>query len=346
MNKPTELPAIWQGETPLVCIARTEETHDCATFELAAPTGQRFDYFPGQFVSVGAEIDGKTHWRAYSISSSPSQPETLAITVKRVAGGLVSNWLLDHWRAGMRLPALAPAGEFGLSESELPQALAFFSAGSGITPMVSMSRWLLDTAADVQIHFFHSARSEADFIFGRELLALAAEHANFHLHLFLTRPLGSMPCHTGRLDAVRLKALLPSIKGLRAWLCGQDGYMDAVSDFLCSAGVAEEHILRESFTPPVIEITDDAARYQLSVPGFGKTADIAEGESLLDVLEREGLPIIGACRTGVCGSCKCKVVSGIVESSSSIPLTPDEVASGYVLACSSVARGDLEVALA
>ncbi|MBS1155782.1 MAG: oxidoreductase FAD/NAD(P)-binding domain protein [Proteobacteria bacterium] len=346
MNKPIELPAIWLGETPLVCIARTEETHDCATFELAAPTGQRFDYFPGQFVSVGAEIDGKTHWRAYSISSSPNQPETLAITVKRVEGGLVSNWLLDHWRAGMSLPALAPAGDFGLKKGEaLPPAVAFFSAGSGITPMVSMSRWLLGNEAEVEIHFFHSARSESDFIFGRELLALAADYPQFRLHLFLTQPQGGMPCHTGRLDAARVKALLPDVSGLRAWLCGQDGYMDAVSEFLSAAGVADECILRESFTPPVTEIDMDAARYALSVPAFGKTAEIAAGESLLDVMEREGLPIIGACRTGVCGSCKCKVLSGIVESASNIPLTADEVANGYVLACSSTAKGDLEVAL-
>lgn len=346
MNKPIELPAIWLGETPLVCIARTEETHDCATFELAAPTGQRFDYFPGQFVSVGADIDGTTHWRAYSISSSPNRPQTLAITVKRVEGGLVSNWLLDHWRAGMSLPALAPAGDFGLKKDEaVPFAVALFSAGSGITPMMSMSRWLLENEAEVEIHFFHSARSEGDFIFARELLALAADHANFHLHLFLTRPKGDIPCHTGRLDAERLKALLPNNPDLQAWLCGQDGYMDAIRDFLRDVGVADERILRESFTPAVIEIADDAARYQLSVPAFGKTAAIAEGESLLDVMEREGLPIIAACRTGVCGSCKCKVLTGIVESTSSIPLSPDDVAAGYVLACSSTVKGDVELAL-
>ena len=346
MNKPIELPAIWLGETPLVCIARTEETHDCATFELAAPTGQRFDYFPGQFVSVGAEIDGKTHWRAYSISSSPNQPETLAITVKRVEGGLVSNWLLDHWRAGMRLPALAPAGDFGLKKDEaVPSTVALFSAGSGITPMMSISRWLLETEAEVEIYFFHSARSEADFIFARELMVLAADYANFHLHLFLTRPEGGIPCHTGRLNAARLKTLLPNNADLQAWLCGQDGYMDTISDFLRDAGVADERILRESFTPPVIEVADNAARYQLSVPAFGKEAEIVAGESLLDVMEREGLPIIAACRTGVCGSCKCKVLKGIVESTSSIPLSPDEVAAGYVLACSSTVKGDVALAL-
>ena len=345
MNKPIELPAVWQGETPLVCIARTEETHDCATFELAAPTGQRFDYFPGQFVSVGAEIDGRTHWRAYSISSSPSQPETLSITVKRVQGGLVSNWLLDIWHGGISLPALAPAGEFGLKSADVPQTLALFSAGSGITPMVSMSRWLLETGADVQIHFFHSARSEADFIFGRDLMALADEYANFHLHLFLTRPQGTIPCHRGRLDAERLQALLPEVQQAQAWLCGQDGYMDSVTEWLTAAGMPESLIHRESFTPTVAEVAADAARFELNVPAFGKSAEIAAGETLLDVMEREGLPIIGACRTGVCGSCKCKVLSGIVESTSAVPLTPDEVAAGYVLACSSTVTSDVTVAL-
>ncbi len=345
MNKPIELPAIWQGETPLVCVARTEETHDCATFELAAPTGQYFRFFPGQFVSVGVEVEGRTHWRAYSISSSPSQAETLSITVKRVRGGLVSNWLLDHWRAGMSLPALAPAGEFGLKSPELPKTCALFSAGSGITPMVSMTRWLLETAAGVEIHFFHSARSEDDFIFGRELQALAREFGNFHLHLFLTRPQGGLSCHQGRLDAARLKMLLPDLQGAQAWLCGQDGYMDDVTGWLVGAGMAQDAIHRESFTPAIAEVAEGAEQFELNVPAFGKTAAIAAGETLLDVMEREGLPIIGACRTGVCGSCKCKVVSGEVESTSSVPLMPEEIAAGYVLACSSTARSHLEVAL-
>lgn len=345
MNTRFELPAVWQGETPLLCIARHEETHDCATFELATSTGQCFEYFPGQFVSVGVEISGKTHWRAYSISSSPTQPQTLAITVKRVAGGLVSNWLLANFQPGMHLPALAPAGEFGLDGRPLPEAVLFFSAGSGVTPMYAMSQHLLESRAEVEIHFFHSARSEADFIFATELLALAAQQQNFFLHLFLTRPEGVIESHHGRLDAERLASLLPRGKTMSAWLCGADSYMDDVSNWLQQAGVPEQAIHRESFTPPVIEIEVGAARYELRVPAFGKTTEIAAGESLLDVMEREGLPIIGACRTGVCGSCKCKVESGTVTSTSAIPLTPDEVAAGYVLACSSTAQSDLIVAL-
>ena len=342
-----ESAAIWRGETPLVCLARNDTVRDCASFTLAAPSAQRFEYRPGQFISLGVEIDGRTHWRAYSIDSSPSRNDALSITVKRVAGGKVSNWLLDHWRAGMPLPALAPAGEFGLPRdlTDLPRAVAFFSAGSGITPMMSMTRWLLENQCPVEIHFFHSARSESDLLFADELQALAAAHPQLHLHLFLTRPEGRLPCHAGRLGAAQLRACLPEIGGVRAWLCGQADYMDSVSAWLAAAGVAPADIHRESFFAAPATVSTDAVQHAVQVPAFGVETQIAEGELLLDVLERAGVPIIGACRTGVCGSCKCKVEGGAVATTSTVPLTPEEVADSVVLACSSTVSGAVSVSL-
>jgi len=345
MNTIAEHHLFWQGESPLVCVERIEETHDVATFVLGAPSGRFFHFLPGQFISVGAAIDGKTHWRAYSISSSPTRPETLSITVKRVSEGRVSNWLLDHLRPGNELPALAPAGDFALQPGAVPASLALFSAGCGITPMMSMTRWLLETRAATDIHFFHSARSEDDLIFRDELQALAKEHLNLKLHLFLSRPQGRAACHPGRLDASRLHALLPDRKGTRAYLCGQSAYMDAVSDWLRTAGMPDETIHRENFLSVRAEAPAAGERFGLHVPAFGKSTEIAAGELLLDVLEREGLPIIGACRTGVCGSCKCKVVEGEVETTSAAPLSPEDVAAGYVLACSAKAKSDLALQL-
>jgi len=345
MNTIAEHHLFWQGDSPLVCVERREETPDTATFTLAAPSGSFFHFLPGQFISVGATIDGKTHWRAYSISSSPTRPETLSITVRRVTGGLVSNWLLDNVRSGDELPALAPTGDFALQAADVPANLALFSAGCGITPMMSMTRWLLETRAAVDIHFFHSARSEDEFIFRDELQALAAQHVNLKLHLFLTRPQGSIPCHHGRLDASRLQSLLPGRNGTRAYLCGQEGYMDDVAGWLLDAGLGEAAIHQENFQSACVAGAEDAERFSLRVPDFGRTAEIAAGELLLDVLEREGLPIIGACRTGVCGSCKCKVIDGDVESTSTVPLTPEEIAAGYVLACSGTVKGDVALAI-
>ncbi len=341
MNTIAEHHLFWQDESPLVCVERIEETRDAATFVLAEPAGRFFHFLPGQFVSVGAAIDGKTHWRAYSISSSPARPETLSITVKRVAGGLVSNWLLDNLHAGCAIPALAPAGEFALRPGDVPSSLALFSAGCGVTPMMSMTRWLLETRAATDIHFFHSARSEDDFIFADELLTLAQQHVNLKLHLFLTRPLGRIACHRGRLDATRLQALLPEREDTRAYLCGQDAYMDAVSEWLRASGMADDAIRRENFLPVRAATPAGDERFNLHVPAFGRSSEIAAGELLLDVLEREGLPIIGACRTGICGSCKCKIVEGEVATTSAAPLSPEDVSAGYVLACSATARSDL-----
>ena len=209
MNPIPEHHLFWHGETPLTCVKRIEETPDTATFVLATSTGQFFSYLPGQFISIAVTIDGKPHWRAYSISSSPTQPETLSITVRRVEGGLVSNWLLDHIQPWSELTAREPAGDFCLDPDALPSRLALFSSGCGITPMISMTRYLLETQAQTEIHFFHSARDETNFIFRNELLALATRHPRLKLHSFLSRPHGQTTSHTGRLDATRLRALLP-----------------------------------------------------------------------------------------------------------------------------------------
>ena len=346
MNATSEQFSSWQGEIPLTCVQRTEETPDTATFVLARPDGRGFSFLPGQFISVAATIDGIRHWRAYSISSSPSRNETLSITVRRVDGGRVSNRLLDTLQPGGELPALAPAGVFFLdTRVPAPRRIALFSAGCGITPMMSMTLALLDAGSDTEIHFFHSARDEAHFIFHDRLLALAERHSNLKLHCFLTRPQGELPCHVGRLDPARLQQLLPDVDGLPAYLCGQTAYMADVSSWLRQIGLDDAAIHQEDFAPLAEEPASGGERFNLHVPAFGRTLDIVTDELLLDVLEREGLPIIGACRTGVCGSCKCKVVGGEVESTSSLPLTPEEVAAGYVLACSGRARSDVSIEL-
>ena len=338
----TGLPPLWQGESPLYCIGRHEETPDSATFVLASDHPVRFAYQPGQFILVGVEIDGKKHCRAYSLCSSPTRPDKLAITVKRVPNGLVSNWLLDHLQPGQRVEAGAPVGEFYLQTEAVPQDVVLLSSGCGITPMLSMSQWLLDNGCQTRIHFIHSARDLENVIFRDELQVLAQRHENFHLELVLSR---SGP-QSGRLTQARLAELVPNPQGSQAYLCGPQDYMDQAADWLLQMGVPAEQIFKEDFSPATAQscaVTD--IHYQLEVPNFGKTTSINESETLLDALEREGLPIIGACRTGVCGSCKCKVTAGQVTTTSESTLSAEEVAAGYVLACSSHAKSDLSVEL-
>ena len=336
----------WQGGDALRCLSRHGETHDSATFVMEADYPARFVYKPGQFVTVGVEIDGEKHVRAYSISSTPSRPETLAITIKRVEGGLVSNYLLDHFKPGDRIDISAPAGEFFLNTDAPPRKIVLLSSGSGITPMMSISRWLLDGGHDTLIHFIHSARSEQDIIFREELLELANRHRNFRLELFLSQSDRDIACYSGRLSADRLNALLPETGSCQVFLCGQQSYMDMIDTWRTDRNIGNDRFHKESFSPAAAESPIDSAEvFSLSIPKFGKTADIRAGESLLDAMEKEGLPIIGACRSGVCGSCKCKVTGGETVSSSTATLTPQEVADGYVLACSTHARGAVVVDL-
>lgn len=332
--------------SPLLCVDRIEETADAATFEFRAIDSSPFDYKPGQFITFQVDVADEQLHRAYSLSSSPSKPETVSITIKRVEGGRVSNFLIDNLKPGQALLAMPPAGEFNLVDCQSTHQVVLLSAGSGITPCISIARWLLDNEPQADIQFIYSARTTADVIMGRELSQLARENNNFHLHRILNQ-VESDTDHQGRLDEILFNQLVPDLNGRTLFTCGPQGYMEAVESFAQARDFDMNYFHKESFVPvdTTQEIDVDASEYQMTATQFGKTAVIREGETLLAVLEAAGVPVIGACRSGVCGSCKCKVTSGEVESTSQATLTDDEIAAGYVLACSSTIKSHLAIEL-
>ena len=344
-----QLPTATGAAAPLLCIARIEETPNAATFVFAAPDSRPITYKAGQFIVVAVDVADQRLHRVYSLSSTPTRPEKLTITVKRVVNGRVSNHLLDHLRPGHALAALAPSGDFNIVDRQATDRIALLSAGCGITPCLSIARWLLDTQAQVSIDFIHSARSGAEVIMAGELDRLHAEHANFRLARVL-RTVERADDHAGPLDRALFTRLLPELHGMTIFCCGPQGYMDAVRAFAEERGFAMDYFHSESFSAAsaAAEPADTAAgakRYALEVPAFSRRAEIADQQSLLEALESVGVPIIGACRSGVCGSCKCRVANGEVATTSSATLSAEEIDAGYVLACSSKARTDLVVEL-
>ena len=342
-------PAVWQNSQTLCCIERRQETADAVTLVFRPLQPLAVNYLPGQFLLLTVEIDGQTHSRAYSLSSSPSRSADLAVTVKRVANGLVSNWLLDHFHAGDTLTALAPTGTFFLPADYASGKILLCSAGSGITPMMSMARWLLDNNRTTEIHFLHSARHADDIIFRDELMTMAAAYPQFKLSLILDSVTEAFPCYQGYLNPALFNELVPDLTDCQQFMCGPAVYMDALEQMLKERGFPMENSHKESFTPaaPQAAASDATGQFRLEVPGFGVSSEISNQQTVLEALESLQLPIIGACRSGICGSCKCKVVSGSVEDISTQPgpLTEEDKQQGYILACSSRAGSDLELEL-
>ncbi|WP_022942655.1 hybrid-cluster NAD(P)-dependent oxidoreductase [Psychromonas hadalis] len=331
---------------PLICTKRIDETADATTFEFKKLDDSPFDYKAGQFITFEVDVAGELEYRAYSLSSTPSKPQSVAVTIKRVIGGKVSNYLLDHLQAGIALPAMPPAGEFTIENNQVSADILLMSAGSGITPCMSMARWLLDTQQKVNIHFIYSARSEADIIMASDLAMLNEQYDNFQLS-FILEETESAEFIKGRLNVHNLTQLVPEVAGKTIFTCGPTPYMQVVETLAEERGFDMALFHKESFVPKVEEKqeqNDNGVSYQVVAPQHGKNFTITANKTLLNALEEAGVPIVGACRSGVCGACKCKV-TGSVESTSRETLTAKQIEQGYVLSCSTRATSDLVVEL-
>ncbi|TDY22137.1 ferredoxin-NADP reductase [Paraburkholderia sp. BL6665CI2N2] len=245
------LPPRWNSDTDdtLVCCQVRQETHDVKSFFFRAPSGRAFVFEPGQFITLELEIDGESINRCYTISSPPTRPHTISITVKRVPGGKVSNWLHDNLHAGAEVRVLGPSGEFTCARHPARKFL-FLSAGSGITPLMSMSRAHHELGEDSDIVFVHSARTPDDIIFARELDLIASNQAHFRT-AFVCERVGARtnwPGVTGFLTLPLLKLIAPDYLEREIFTCGPAPYMQAVRNLLDEGGFDRGHYHEESFS--------------------------------------------------------------------------------------------------
>ncbi|WP_105509042.1 hybrid-cluster NAD(P)-dependent oxidoreductase [Paraburkholderia sp. BL21I4N1] len=245
------LPARWDSDSDdtLVCCQVRQETHDVKSFFFRAPSERAFVFEPGQFITLELEIDGESVNRCYTISSPPTRPHTISITVKRVPGGKVSNWLHDNLQAGSQVRVLGPSGEFTCARHPARKFL-FLSAGSGITPLMSMSRAHHELGEDSDIVFVHSARTPDDIIFARELDLIASNQARFRT-AFVCERLGARtnwPGVTGFLSLPLLKLIAPDFMEREIFTCGPAPYMQAVRNLLDEGGFDRGRYHEESFS--------------------------------------------------------------------------------------------------
>jgi len=351
----------WSNGRHLVrCVKVIQETPDVRTFCFAADQPMLFFFKPGQFITLEVEIDGQMQMRSYTISSSPSVPYSFSLTIKRVPGGKVSNWLHEHLKEGDVLPVNGPVGNFNAIDFPAENVL-FLSGGVGITPVMSMARWFFDTNGTVDMIFVHSARTPKDIIYHRELRHMASRISNFKLHLICEKyEIGeTWSGYRGYLGQTMLDLIAPDFMQREIFCCGPTPYMSAVKRLLEIHHFDMAHYHEEAFGPTPADIREevrgfaqqaDAAKtteagdlHEITFSDTGKSVRVAAGETIHAAAAKIGLHIPKACGMGICGTCKILKTSGEVEMNHNGGITEDDEAEGYILSCCSVPKGDVVV---
>lgn len=332
-----------------------DETPNVKTFRLTAPDGGPlpFEYLPGQFLNVVApagDTGGTTTKRSYTIASSPTQSAYCEITVKRESEGVVSRYLHDAVRAGGELRISAPYGRFCFTGDEAP-GIVLIGGGVGITPLISVVRYLTDLGWRGEIALLFGFRDAKDFIFREELERLARQHPNLRVVPVASGEVdAAWSGRRGRIDAALVREVVPDIASRLVHLCGPKPMMDAARAFLLELGVPRERIRFESFgpgaaAPPREEIpaATSAVLPTLTFARSNKSASLPANRTVLEVAESIGVEIEWSCRSGTCGSCKVKLLSGTVSMEVEDGLDAEDRAAGLVLACQARATADIAV---
>jgi ferredoxin-NADP reductase len=279
-------------------VAVRPETPTAATIVLRPGPGWQ-PHVPGQYLRLGVDVDGVRHWRAYSLTSRPTEVDrTISITVTAIPDGIVSGHLVHHARPGELVHLEPAAGDFVLPATP-PDRVLFVTAGSGLTPVLGMLRSHLDVLADVVV--VHSSPTAEDVIAGAELRGMAAAG---HLRL-IERHTSS----DGRLDPDQLAELVPDLAQRHTWACGPAGLLDTLEEHVAANGLLDQlHV--ERFRPVVVEPGEGGT---VTFLGTGREIETDGATSLLDAGEDAGELMPSGCRMGICFGCVVPLRSGAVR---------------------------------
>jgi ferredoxin-NADP reductase len=285
------------------------ETEDSATLVIKPGWGFSFDYEPGQYVGIGVLMDGRWRWRSYSLTSTPvtsaargRSAKTITITVKAMPEGFLSSHLVGGLSPGTVVRLAAPQGNFVMPDPA-PASVLFLTAGSGITPVMSMLRTLERHEQIGDVVHVHSAPTASDVMFGVELAHLAEAHDGYRLRLRATRT-------DGRLDLSRLDDEVPDWRDRQTWACGPEGMLNAAEKAWSAAGIAERlHLERFAQSRAAVHGQGGTVEFARS----GKTVAVDAATPLMDAGESVGVQMPFGCRMGICQSCVVALVDGHVR---------------------------------
>lgn len=320
-----------------------QQTHDTKTLRFQIPKEIKLRAKPGQFLSFQWPIDGQRVMRSYTISSSPIHRNYVEITPKRTDNGYVSVFLNESVKPGLRVEARGPYGQFYFDET-VHKSIVLIAAGSGITPMISMLRYIDDLRLNTSVTLLYCVRTSTDIIFQTELERLGMSLPNFKYEVCLSRPEPTWKGHSGRLTAAFVSPYLTDLDSPTFFLCGPKGFMDNARQILSTLDVQQERILQESFgeSKRSTEFHPQESRAVETVVFLRsqKVCQVSTECTLLDLADKNGVQIPFGCRQGLCGTCATRLLSGEVRMDAEARgLTAGQKNAGYVLPCVSRAEG-------
>jgi len=327
------------------------ETRETVALILEHPPGGKIEYKAGQFLTLLATIEGKEVRRAYSLCSSPFVDTDLAVTVKRVENGLMSNWLPDHLKTGQTIKVMEPMGQFTTEYNRNSKRhLIMFAGGSGITPMMSIIKSILAQEPESISSLIYCNRDQESIIFKGQLDHLQTEYeGRLHvIHVLDNAPM-NWQGYSGLLNPDMLKKLFERIPdwGMEKTtylMCGPEGMMKNVDSLLALQHIPKERIFKESFVAGVL---DKEKKADAPAPDGALTAHIVtiryDGQEykvkvepnrfILETALDQGIDLPYSCQSGLCTACRGKAISGKVKLDEEEGLSQSERDEGYVLTC-------------
>lgn len=320
-----------------------EETHDARSFVLDIPEYLigTFQYRPGQFCTFRVHIGDQEYLRSYSMSSAPETDSDLTVTVKRVPGGIISNWFLDQVHLGDSLETTKPAGVFCLQDREVP--IVAFCGGSGVTPVMSITKSALASTSR-SVKFVYANRSRDSVIFGGALDELRDKHPD-RLEIY-----HHLDSDSGFLDADAVTRLAGTRIDSDFYICGPTPFMDLVETTLLGRGVSPDHIFIERFLiggepPPPVDTAESAGDTSMPesltiiMKGKPTLVPYQRGDTVLETARRGALQPPFSCEAGNCATCMAILREGSANMRVNNALTAEEVDEGWILTCQALPVG-------
>lgn len=338
-----------QNPINLPIVKKIQETNQAIQLVFQDNSHQIKAFLPGQFLTFMVTINGEQHRRSYSICTSPKELPFIGVCVKRVEGGLVSNFLLDNAKEGDYMQLIPPFGNFTYDvTAKHGSRLVLFAGGSGITPMMSIIKTVLSSDEESKIYLYYANSNQEQIIFHQELETLSASHPNrFQVTHLLSRPLPgwdgpSLRCNASLVqDLIRYNNHHLEVE-TQYYMCGPAGMMESVLLGLETIGIGKTNMHKESFvssskTPKSIDSpeTNHESAFDVTIiyGGAKHAIKVASDEKILEKALEANIDLPYACQMGICGMCRATVKQGKISMEEQEAISESEINAGACLTC-------------